>query len=85
VLLESPFCCLESHAVFIRREFEAETLVDRAFSMSSTAPARLGDRAEGLERDIHSLLREIAPGGRLVEVIVSTALVAQRPDEAHTC
>ena len=83
-LLASAFCCLESHAVFERRNFPAAHLVDRAFSMSATAPARLGARAAALERDIAALIREIAPGGSLTEVITSSALVARRPGEEAT-
>jgi SAM-dependent methyltransferase len=80
-LLASPFRCVESHSVFAPGEVDAAKLVDRAFSMSGTAPARLGDRAADLERDITVLVRDMAPDGRLAEVIESSALVARRPGE----
>ncbi len=80
-LLASPFCCVEAHSVFEEGEVDAARLVDRAFSMSGTAPARLGDRAAALERDIVALIRDIAPDGRLTEVIESSALVARRSGE----
>lgn len=50
-------------------------------AMSSTTRERLGDRGADLERDIRGLIREIAPDGRLTEVIKSTALPARRPGE----
>ena len=80
-LLASAFRCVEAHSVFTPGELDARRLVDRAFSMSGTAPARLGDRAADLERDIVALIHDIAPDGRLTEVIESSALVARRPGE----
>ncbi|HVC62541.1 MAG TPA: class I SAM-dependent methyltransferase [Acetobacteraceae bacterium] len=81
-LLASAFRCVEAHSVFAQGEVDAGRLVDRAFSMSGTTPARLGDRAADLERDIAVLVRDMAPDGRLTEVIESSALVARRPGEA---
>jgi SAM-dependent methyltransferase len=82
VLLASPFSCVEGCSVFERREIVAASLIDRVFSMSSTAPARLAARAVDLQREIEVLIREIAPDGRLIEVVESSALVARRPGEA---
>jgi SAM-dependent methyltransferase len=69
------------HSVFAADAVDAPRLVDRAFSMAGTAPARLGARAAALERDIVALVRDEAPDGRLTEVIESSALVARRPGE----
>lgn len=80
-LLDSAFRCLESHTVFESRDFPAGTLVDRAFSMSTSSRARLGAQAAALEHDIRALIPEIAPDGRLTEVILSTALIGRRPGE----
>jgi SAM-dependent methyltransferase len=82
VLLDSPFSCLESHVVFEQRTIDAQSLRDRALSMSSTEPARLGARIEDLMRDLGALIAEIAPGGELTEVVESRALIAHRPGEA---
>jgi SAM-dependent methyltransferase len=82
LLLDSPFCCVEACSVFERRSFDAARLVDRAFSMSSSEPAVLGQRADDLRRDIEALIGEIAVDGRLTEVIESSALIACRPHEA---
>jgi SAM-dependent methyltransferase len=81
ILLASAFCAVERHSVFEAGEVDADGLVDRAFSMSGSAPARLGDRAANLERDIRALVRNCAPDGRLAEVIESSALIARRPGE----
>jgi SAM-dependent methyltransferase len=82
VLLASPFCCVEGFCVFERRTIVAKSLVDRAFSMSSTSPERLGAQAAALQLEIEALIAAIAPDGTLVEVVQSSALVARRPDEA---
>lgn len=80
-LLASPFRCVEAHAVFKEGQVDTARLIERAFSMGGTAPERLGDRTADLKRDIAALVREIAPDGRLTEVIESSALVARRPGE----
>jgi SAM-dependent methyltransferase len=80
-LLASPFRCVEAHSVFEQHRVDAGRLVDRAFSMSGTAPARLGDRAADLEHDVLALVHALAPDGRMTEVIESSALIARRPEE----
>ena len=79
-MLRSRFRCVEAHSVFEERTFDAETLVDRVFSMSGSSRARLDGRAEALERDLRALIREIAPDERLTEVIESNALIGRRPE-----
>ena len=76
--------CVKSHAVFEQWEFAAESLLDRASSMSSGSPARPGARAAELERDFSALIRKITPDGRLtevIEVIESGALIGWHPGE----
>ena len=80
-LLASPFCHVEGHSVYEEGQVDAARLIDRAFSMSGTAPEKLGARATELERDIADLVRDEAPHGRLTEVIESSALIARRPGE----
>ena len=79
-MLASAFRCVEAHSVFEQRTFDAGTLVDRVFSMSGSSRARLEAGAEALERELRALIREIAPDGRLTEVIESNALIGRRPD-----
>ena len=78
VLLASPFNCLERISVIERRQTPVETLVERAFSMSSTAPARLGAKAEELALRIRDLMRSHALEGHVSEVIEMEALIARR-------
>jgi SAM-dependent methyltransferase len=78
VLLESPFCCLERIAVIERRRTPVETFVDRALSMSSTAPARIGARSEDLLREVRALMANFATDGHVTEIVESEALIARR-------
>ncbi|MCX5493281.1 methyltransferase domain-containing protein [Kaistia dalseonensis] len=79
VLLASPFASLDQIAVFERRQIDIETLVLRAHSMSSTAPARLGARADELAAAIRVEMAPFAANGLLTEIVSSTALIATRP------
>jgi hypothetical protein len=79
VLLDSAFSELERIAVIERRQVATEALIDRALSMSSTSRARLGERADAMVEEMRALLAELAPSGAVVEVLATTALIAQRP------
>jgi SAM-dependent methyltransferase len=81
VLVDSPFSSVEAISVFEPHEVSAAMLIDRAFSRSSSAPERVGAAAEGLVRDIEALVAAVAPDGRLHELVVSTALIARRPED----
>jgi SAM-dependent methyltransferase len=79
--LQSAFSAVEGCSVFERRQIAAASLIDRVLSMSSSSPDRLGPRAAELKRDMAALVREIAPDGRLAEVVVSNALIGRRPGQ----
>lgn len=82
ILLDSAFSRLEAAVVIERRRFEARLLIDRALSMSSSAPERLGEATVArLVAEIEALIRETAPDGTLSEVVESTALIARREGE----
>ncbi len=81
-LLDSAFCCVEASTVFTRRTVPASVLIDRARSMSTTSPERLGARVEALRDELTALIGTIAPDGTLTEVIESSALIGRRPDGA---
>jgi hypothetical protein len=68
-------------SVIERHSTPAETLVERALSMSATSRAHIGDRADLLAAELRTWLAELAPGGVISEVVASTALIARRPDE----
>jgi ubiquinone/menaquinone biosynthesis C-methylase UbiE len=82
VLFDSPFSALEEIAVIERRHAPAETLIERALSMSSTSRARIGDRADQLAAELRTLLARLAPDGTFTEIVATTALIARRPTEA---
>jgi 2-polyprenyl-3-methyl-5-hydroxy-6-metoxy-1,4-benzoquinol methylase len=81
VLLDSPFSALEEMSVIERRSTKAETLVERALSMSSTSRAHIGDRADALAMELSAWLSQRAPEGVIYEVVATTALIARRASE----
>lgn len=80
VLLNSAFSELEEVASIDLRETAVETLVERAFSMSSTSPERLAERADALAGDIRRTMGSFAPDGTVTEVVATVALLARRPE-----
>ncbi len=82
VLLASPFSDLERISVIERQSTPPETFVDRAFSMSSTSPARLGARCEELAEQVRRLMASHASEGKVSEVVETEALIARRPAAA---
>jgi SAM-dependent methyltransferase len=74
VLLDSPFSRLETFGVIECRPLDAETLVQRALSSSSTSPHWLGDRAEAMVAELRAALADVRE-----EVVETSALVAWRP------
>ena len=78
VLLESKFNQLERHSVIQRLETPVERLVDRALSMSSTSPERLGEEMETMTGKLREVLNRYARDGVIVEVVESEALLAFR-------
>ncbi|HTZ80162.1 MAG TPA: class I SAM-dependent methyltransferase [Stellaceae bacterium] len=79
VLLASPFSQLERYGVIERRATPVATFVERAFSMSSTAPARIGNRAAELATEVERLMAAHAVDGLVAEVVETEALMAHRP------
>ncbi|MDR3516077.1 MAG: class I SAM-dependent methyltransferase [Azospirillaceae bacterium] len=79
VLLRSPFERLERAAVIERRQTAVADLIDRALSMSSTSPQRLGDRTTALVDALQTLLAGVAVDGLLTEIVETSALIARRP------
>jgi SAM-dependent methyltransferase len=78
ILFSSPFCEIERAGVIIRREITADEIVGLAFTLSTTSPEKLGDRAEEFERELRAELSNISPSGRFTEIAEMTALVARR-------
>lgn len=78
VLLDSPFSVLQRVSVIERRAVPVRSFVDRACSMSSTAPARLGERTADMRRELEELLEGVARAGQIFEVVEFSALIAFR-------
>jgi hypothetical protein len=78
VLEESVFSALTVIRVLDRRTISSESLIDRALSMSSTSAGRIGAAAEGMVAALREVLREVAPGGQLTELVESHAVLARR-------
>jgi len=78
VLLGSAFGQLEGFSVLERRTMPAAGLVDRALSLSSTSPQRLGDAIDDLRQDVLAFAERIATDGRVTEIVRSEALIARR-------
>ncbi|HEY1962402.1 MAG TPA: class I SAM-dependent methyltransferase [Rhizomicrobium sp.] len=79
ILLDSPFSRLEHYGVFARREITPDDIVGLAYSLSTSAPQRLGDRREEFERELRSGLALLSPEGRFTEIAEVSALIARRP------
>lgn len=78
VLMNSAFSHLERMSVFVKVERSADDIVGLAYSLSTTAPQKLGDRKDQFERELRARLAELSPGGRFEEIAEMTALIATR-------
>ncbi len=78
VLLDSQFGQVHRISFVEKRLIPVERYVDRAFSSSSSAPNRLGERAQALASQIRSEAAAFAVDGLITEVVETEALVALR-------
>ncbi|MGC1679064.1 MAG: class I SAM-dependent methyltransferase [Candidatus Binataceae bacterium] len=79
VVLRSPFSQIDRVAVTGRRTSSLEDLIGRAYSMSSTSIAFLGERREAFERELRAALLEFSPSGTFDEIGECAAMIASRP------
>jgi len=77
-LLDSPFSDLVRIAVVVRRERTADDIVGLAYSLSTSAPHKLGERKAAFEADLRAGLAELSPDGRFTEIAEMEALIARR-------
>jgi SAM-dependent methyltransferase len=84
VMLESPFCRIERIAVLERQRSCVESIVERALSLSSTSPEKIGARTADLAREMRQALTPFAEGdaagGWIGEIVESEAIIAWRPE-----
>jgi ubiquinone/menaquinone biosynthesis C-methylase UbiE len=78
-LFASAFTQLDGLSVTSRAAITMDDLVGRAYSMSSCAPEKLGERRAEFEVDLRAALAPFAIDGTFVEVAEMVALLAQRP------
>lgn len=78
IFLDSPFRRLEHYGVFVRRDITADDVIGLAYSLSTTAPQKLGDRKDAFERELRAALAELSPDGRFTEIAELSALIARR-------
>ncbi|HTQ12454.1 MAG TPA: methyltransferase domain-containing protein [Rhizomicrobium sp.] len=78
VLMDSAFNRLEQVGIFIRREITADDIVGLAFSLSTTAPQKLGAQAAEFEKELRGALAALSPEGRFTEIAELQALIARR-------
>ena len=78
-LFASAFSQLDGLSVTCRTEITLDEMVGRAYSMSTCAPARLGDRQAAFESDLRAALTPFATDGKFIEIAEMVAMVARRP------
>jgi SAM-dependent methyltransferase len=77
-LLTSPFHNLERCSVIIRRKITADEIVGLAYSLSTTSPEKLGERAARFENELRTALAEQTVDGTFTEIAELSALIATR-------
>ncbi len=78
VLLRSAFSSLERHGVIVTRRLDADAIVGRAYSSSTTSPDTLGERRPAFERALRAGLARLSPAGEFSEIVEVSALIARR-------
>ena len=78
LLLDSAFNDLRQVSIIVRHERSADEIVGMAFSLSTSSPEKLGDRAAQFETELRAELAALSPSGRFVEIAEMNALVARR-------
>ncbi len=78
VLLRSAFSSLERHGVIVRRRLDADDIVGRAYSSSTTSPDALGERRPAFERALREGLARLSPTGEFSEIVEVNVLIARR-------
>ena len=78
MLLASPFRNLERIGIVSEYTRDIEDIVGRVFSMSSTSPHALGDKAAEFEAALRAELLAAAPDGKFKEVVEASGLLAFR-------
>jgi SAM-dependent methyltransferase len=78
LLMASAFPRIAGLSEYIRRTITADEIVGLAFSLSTTSPGRLGEKAKDFERDLRAKLAELSPDRVFTEIAELNAQVAMR-------
>lgn len=78
-LFQTGFTEIDGLSVTVRQKVTIEDLVGRAFSMSTTSPERLGDRAQAFVNQLSAALQELSADGTFLEIAELVAVLARRP------
>jgi ubiquinone/menaquinone biosynthesis C-methylase UbiE len=79
-LFASAFTVLDGLSVTTRREIALDEIIGRAYSLSTCAPDRLGERRADFEADMRDALAPLAVEGKFIEIAEMVALLARRPE-----
>ena len=79
VLRRSAFSDVERLTVPLTRDTDFEALIGRAYSMSSSTPAALGDKRADFEAELRQALAPFLHDGAIREDVEFEALLARRP------
>jgi SAM-dependent methyltransferase len=78
VLFDSVFNDLRQVSIILRVPLTVDDIVGRAFSLSTSSPEKLGDRAAQFEAELRTELAALSPDGQFSEIAEMNALIAQR-------
>jgi SAM-dependent methyltransferase len=77
-LFASAFTMLDGLSVTIRREITLDDIIGCAYSLSTCAPVRRGERRGDFEAEMRAALAPLAMDGKFIEIAEMVALVARR-------
>jgi ubiquinone/menaquinone biosynthesis C-methylase UbiE len=77
-LLVSAFNDLLRIGTIVHRTVAVDEIVGLAYSLSTSAPQKLGDRRAAFETELRAALAELSPEGRFTEIAEMSALIARR-------
>ena len=80
-LFQSAFTQLDGLSVTSRSEITMDEIVGRAYSLSTCAPDRLGERQAAFENELRAALAPFFANGKLIEIAEMVALMARRPEQ----
>jgi ubiquinone/menaquinone biosynthesis C-methylase UbiE len=77
-LLGSAFDNITRIAVIVRRALTADDVVGLAYSLSTSAPQKLGEKKAAFEAELRAALAALSPEGQFTEIAEMGALTARR-------